>query len=55
VGWVVARQHRSPDWSLYNQNWTAQLVPARAPALGAILGPDLGGLGVEDLRQITTH
>jgi len=55
IEWHVVRGGRSPEWSLYNQNWTAQLVPATAPTLGTILGPDLGGLGMEDLRRISTH
>ncbi len=55
VEWHVGRGGGSPDWSLTNQNWTAQLVPATAPALGNILGLGLGGLEVEDLRKITTH
>ena len=55
VDFVVVREHRSAEWSLYNQNWTAQLVVATAPTLGNLLAPDLGGLGVEDLRRISTH
>jgi len=55
VEWKVGRGDIEHEWSLVSQCWTAQLVPATAPAMATILGPDLGGLGIEDLRRISTH
>ncbi len=68
----VGRQtHRfSSQWDLFNQNWTAQLVPATQPCLARILQtppplptfaregyrlPRLGPLRPEDIRTISTH
>ena len=35
--WVVGREGVPADWTLLNQRWTCQLVPATQPALAAIL------------------
>jgi hypothetical protein len=54
------------DWTLLNQNWTAQLVPANTdglaqilqtnpPSLSGVKLPQLGGLQTPDLRRINTH
>lgn len=68
--WIVGRQHVPTEWTLINQNWTAQLVPATVPNLAAILQtpppvagwpgydlrlPDLGGLSTDQIIQISIH
>ncbi len=68
--WTVGRQGVPTHWDLWNQHWTAQLVPAVQPAIVDILQtppplpaftardmriPNLGGLTGHDLRQINTH
>jgi hypothetical protein len=68
--WVVGRQGVPEQWDLFNQHWTAQLVPATQPCLVQILRtppdlpqfnreayqlPNLGGLRPEDLARISTH
>jgi hypothetical protein len=59
----------SDDWSLWNQNWTAQLVPTveanlltiltTQPSVPGFTGnvqlPNLGGVGSADLSQISPH
>jgi len=65
--WDVAREDRVCDvshwpdypfhWTLWNQNWTNQLVPATAPALISILSSPVnagdGSPAVADLRDLT--
>lgn len=68
--WYVGRQSVPTNWSLFNQHWTAQLVPATSPNLAMILQteppvpefqqqglqvPRLGNLGTGDMRRISTH
>lgn len=68
--WAVRRQGVPTHWDLWNQHWSAQLVPAVQPAIAGILQtppplpdfaarnmrtPNLGGLTGNDLRQINTH
>jgi hypothetical protein len=69
--WRVGRQYGvSTDWSLMNQHWTAQLVPATVPALAEILQtappvpsfqqgqyrlPSFGSLSMDELNRINTH
>lgn len=68
--WVVGRQGVPEHWDLFNQHWTAQIVPATQPSLIQILQtpppvpefavqqyqlPSLGGIGPEDLARINTH
>lgn len=60
-----AREGWPVHWDLLNQNWTCQLVPAEADAIGTILQSDPGlgrfrpptltGLTPTDLRRVTTH
>jgi hypothetical protein len=58
----------SEDWSLLNQHWTVQLVPATTPMLATILQtqppqdgganitvPDMGGLDTETITTISPH
>ncbi|MBN1590260.1 MAG: Tad domain-containing protein [Pirellulales bacterium] len=57
----------SEEWSLLNQNWTVQLVPATTPSLATILQtvppaggtpielPNLGGMSTEDIVTISPH
>lgn len=73
-GWPQWRVRREPgageDWSLLNQRWSAQLVPATSPHLMRILQtaptlpeferqgfrlPDLRALGMSDIAGINTH
>lgn len=70
-GYRVGRQPgRSEDWDLFNQNWTAQLVPATHPSILAILQmapplpafvregyrlPSLAGLSAADMARLNTH
>lgn len=70
-GYTVERQpDRSEAWDLFNQNWTAQLVPVTHPSVVAILQmapplpafvregyrlPSLAGLSAEDLARLNTH
>ena len=59
------RQNIPTHRDLMNQNWTIQLVPATAAAIPQIVQtpppmievqtPNLGGLSVEEFRQINTH
>ena len=68
--WRVGRQGVPTDWDLWNQRWSARLIPAVQPAIAAILAtppplaefaarnmrtPNLGSLTGDDLRQINTH
>jgi len=68
--WVVGREWVPDDWTLLNQRWSCQLVPATTPALAAILQtvpplpafvgenvalPNLGSLSSEDIGRISTH
>ncbi len=67
IGWHIGREGVHQEWDLFNQNWTAQLVPASVAALEAILQtpppssafvqqnlrlPNLAG---SDLRRLNTH
>lgn len=70
-GYRVGRQPgRSEDWNLFNQNWTAQLVPVTHPSIPAILQtappvpafvregyqiPSLAGLSAGDMARLNTH
>lgn len=70
-GYRVGRQPgRSEDWDLFNQNWTAQLVPVTHASVPAILQlapplpafvregyqvPSLAGLSAEDMARLNTH
>ncbi len=70
-GYRVGRQPgRSEAWDLFNQNWTAQLVPVTHPAVPAILQtppplapfvregyqlPSLAGLSADDMARLNTH
>jgi len=62
-----ARYHPEP-WSLINQNWTAQLVPAMSGNITRILSaqpngsnmpqvdtPDLSGVGVDEFSWLSNH
>jgi len=68
--WRVGRTSGSEDWSLLNQRWTCQLVPATMPTLAEILQtsppleyfgaediavPNFGGVTSEDIDTINTH
>ncbi len=68
--WTVGRQGVPTSWDLWNQHWSAQLVPAVQPAIVRILEtppplpdfaarnmrtPNLGGMTGDDLRQISAH
>jgi len=65
--WTVGRQPVPTDWTLVNQNWTAQLVPVTMASLPTILQtappvsgfdfrlPNLGGLSAEEIQQISIH
>ncbi len=68
--YVGRRSVFSQQWDLFNQNWTAQLVPATQPCVAQILQtppplptfvreayrlPRLGGLRPEDIGKISTH
>jgi hypothetical protein len=65
--WIMTTGHTDP-WSLWNQNWTAQLVPTSVPALAQILQsspkdisgedatpPSLGQAATADLLRISPH
>jgi hypothetical protein len=69
--WRIRRQPGATDeWSLFNQRWTAQLVPATHDSLATILRTappvpefhrqglriaSLGGLGASDIARVNTH
>jgi hypothetical protein len=68
--WTVARQGVPTHWTLLNQHWTCQLVPATHPGLCEVLRtrpamsefeaagfrmPDLGGLDPGQMATINTH
>jgi hypothetical protein len=69
--WAVVVQSsswHSERWSLFNQNWSAQMVPATTAQLPSILSnqpyiygelglelPELGGLSARDTRWINHH
>ncbi len=69
--WRIRRQPGATDeWSLSNQRWTAQLVPATIESLAMILQtappvpefqrqglrlPSLGRLGTSDIARVNTH
>jgi hypothetical protein len=68
--WAVGRVGGPTIWNLLNQSWNCQLAPATQPALATILQsnpnlpgfssgqyklPNLGGLGSDDLQQISPH
>ncbi len=68
--WEQSRQRGVPtDWTLLNQHWTCQLVPATHRMVPEILQtpppvtfgqrsitlPNLGGLGSEDWEQLSYH
>ncbi len=68
--WVVGRERVSDSWTLLNQRWTCQLVPATMPALAAILQtvppmsefaeeeivlPSLGNVSSEEIGRISPH
>ena len=70
VGVVVQSSNwHSGKWSLFNQNWTAQMTPATAENLPAILStapytqgdleglqlPALDNLSTRDVRWINHH
>jgi hypothetical protein len=68
VGWVDNRDNWPSEWTLFNQNWTAQLAPATTNSLAGILQqpmtqqlvpnyqpPNLGNSTPQDLRRINTH
>lgn len=69
-GWELPRPTWSygwAQWTLLNENWTAQLVPATMASLPMILQtappvpgfqfalPNLGGLSAEEIQQISIH
>lgn len=59
----VGRQSHPTEWSLWNQNWMSQIVPATTENLAKILiqwtpghiPPDFGGATSRELRSINTH
>ena len=68
--WIVGRERVSGSWTLLNQRWTCQLVPATMPALAAILQtvppmsefaeeeivlPSLGNVSSEEIGRISPH
>jgi hypothetical protein len=68
--WVVGRQGVPTHWTLMNQHWSCQLVPATGPNLDVILQTPpplpafaeagikvarLGGLGNDDIVRISPH
>jgi hypothetical protein len=63
-----AFDHYGESWSLWNQNWTAQMVPATAAMLGQILStppnmsgfenvqvPDVSTLSPTDMEWLSNH
>jgi hypothetical protein len=69
-GWEIRRatwHYAWAQWTLLNENWTTQLVPATMPNLPLILQtappvpgfpyavPNLGGLSAEEIQQISIH
>ncbi|MBI1900007.1 MAG: Tad domain-containing protein [Planctomycetia bacterium] len=67
---LIYRQNRPMGWNALNQNWTVQLVPARAGHLGEILStrpdaphadarnlrlPRLSHLKSEDINDVNNH
>jgi len=68
--WIVARQSLPTDWTLLNQSWTCQLVPATQECLATVLQtppslpafqsepvrvPNLGGATSDDIQRISPH
>ncbi len=68
--WSVGRAGGSTSWNLLNQNWTVQLMPARAQRLPEILQtrpqvpgfpgdqiqpPRFPGITIDDIHRINTH
>lgn len=66
----VGRENTPTQWNLLNQNWTIQLMPARATRLPDILQsqpqvpgfpgdwirpPEFPGITADDLRRVNTH
>lgn len=70
VRWDVGRQSLPTAWTLFNQHWTCQLVPATQDCLATVLQtpppiaefaweemtlPNLGSTDSHDLQQISPH
>lgn len=68
--WIVCREGVPTHWSLLNQHWTCQLVPATHPSLSQVLRtlppvsefdsagirlPNLGALDSSQMERINTH
>jgi len=68
--WYVGRERVPTQWDMRNQNWTVQLMPARASRLATILQtqpqvpgfpgdqiqpPRFPGLTADDVRHVNTH
>ena len=68
--WIIGRQGVPTDWSLMNQSWNCQLMPATQSNLATILQtapstaafdsanlklPNMGGLESSDIEKISPH